>query len=104
VQRLVRVGVFSLAKVLGCVGLLMGLIVGIPWGLILILVGLIDVGGGNQPATGFAGAGIVGGLTVIVLLPLTYGFASFVGGLIYGLILNLVLSLAGGLELEIRSA
>jgi hypothetical protein len=102
VQRLVRVGVFSFAKVLGFVGLLMGLIVGIPYGLIVILIGLAGAAG-NQQAAGVAALGIGGGLAIMVLFPLVYGFFSFVGGLIYALVLNFVLGLAGGLELEIRS-
>jgi hypothetical protein len=103
VQKLVRVGVFSFAKVLGCVGLLMGLIVGVPYGLIVILLGLVGAAGGNQQAAGIAALGVGGGLAIMVLFPLLYGFFSFVGGLIYALVLNLVLGLAGGLELEFRS-
>jgi len=34
--------------------------------------------------------------------PIMYGLMSFIMGLIYGLIINVVLAMAGGLELEIR--
>ena len=36
------------------------------------------------------------------MAPIMYGMLSFIVGLIYGLVINLVLKMAGGLELNIE--
>ena len=38
----------------------------------------------------------------MIVVPICYGLFMFVGGIIYAAILNLVLHMAGGLELEIQ--
>jgi hypothetical protein len=103
-QRIMSVGVVSLGKVSGLACLLLGFVFSIPYGLIMMLLGI--VGGasaetGGQSA-GMAAFGIGGGIAIMILFPLFYAVFGFVFGLIYGLILNLVLGWAGGLELEIR--
>jgi hypothetical protein len=101
-QRLTKVGVLSFGKVMGATGLLMGLIVGIPYGAIAILIGLVGGASGEEGSGVMAAAGIGGGLLMMVLIPLLYGAFSFVFGLIYALIINLVLGFTGGLEIELR--
>jgi len=102
VQTITKIGVISLAKILGMSGLIVGLIAGVIYGGILILLGIAGAASGEEEAATFALAGVGGGLMVMVVVPIFYGGMSFVVGLIYGLVINLVLSLAGGLELEIR--
>ncbi len=101
-QTITKIGVISLAKILGMSGLIVGLIAGVIYGGILILLGIAGAASGEEEAATFALAGVGGGLMVMVVVPIFYGGMSFVVGLIYGLVINLVLSLAGGLELEIR--
>ena len=102
-HRILSIGVLSLGKVMGIVGLFFGLLIGIPYGLILMLVGVASGASGRDgPSAGLAAFGILGGLVVMVLAPLMYGAFMFVGGLIYALVLNVAFKLAGGLELEIR--
>lgn len=103
-QKITQVGVISFAKVSGMSGVLIGLIVGVIYGGILILMGLIGVGAGGQQGAGIAAFGIGGGLAIMIAAPIAYGVFSFVFGLIYALIINVVLKMAGGLELEIQQA
>lgn len=109
-QVIKKIGVVSLAKILGATGLLIGLLVGIPMGLFMIVMSLVGGAAAVSSGDDAAAGGLIGGaagigiaLATMVGLPLMYGGASFVGGLIYGLIINLVFSMAGGLEVEIES-
>ena len=105
--RISRIGVISFAKIAGLSGALMGLIVGLMYGVGILFVSLIggaaaaaDPNVGNA-GWGLAGMGLLGAVIVIIAVPLLYGVMSFIFGLIYGLIINLVLGWAGGLELQI---
>lgn len=103
-HTITQIGVVSLAKVMGMSGLLMGLIVSVPWGLIVILFSLVGgAAGGTAEAAGMGAMGVGGGLMVMIGVPIFYGVMSFIFGLIYGLIINLVLKMAGGLELELQA-
>jgi hypothetical protein len=109
-QVIKRIGVISLAKIMGATGLLIGLLVGIPMGLFMLIMSLVGgaaaASSGDDAATGGligAGAGVGVALFTMVGIPLLYGATSFLFGLIYGLIVNLVFSMAGGLELEIEN-
>jgi hypothetical protein len=103
-QRVTKIGVLSFAKILGLMGLFVGLLIGIPYGLIVMLVGAGVGANAEQGGAGIALFGVGGGLIVMIALPLVYAGASFLAGLIHGLIINLVLHLAGGFELRIEAA
>ena len=47
-QKITQVGVLSLAKVMGMSGVLIGLLIGIPWGGFLILMALVGAGVGEN--------------------------------------------------------
>lgn len=98
-QRLTYVGIVSLAKVMGITGFLLGLIAGLFYGSGLMLFGA-TLGAAAEDGAGLAIAGVGGGLLVMVALPFVFGVAYFVLGLIHALIINVVLHLAGGLELR----
>lgn len=109
-QVIKRIGVLSLAKILGATGLLLGLLAGVPMGLFMALMSLVGgaaaASSGDDAAAGGligAGAGVGMALFMMIGIPLMYGALSFLFGLIYGLIINLVFSMAGGLELEIEN-
>ena len=101
-QRLTKVGILSLAKLMGASGLLIGLLFGIIYGAFIVLFGLIGAVSGSEEAGGMLALGIGGGLLAAIGMPLFYGVMSFIFGLIYGVVINLVLSFTGGLELEIQ--
>jgi hypothetical protein len=78
------------------------LILGVPYGLFAMAIGLIGGASGEEGSGVMAAAGIGGGIAMMVLIPLIYGAFSFVFGLIYALIINLVLGFTGGLEIELQ--
>ena len=80
--------------------MIIGLIVGLLYGGMIILITL--VGGIAGGELGIAGVGIVGGVVAIVVMPIAYGVMSFIAGLIYGAVLNFGLSKTGGLEISIE--
>ena len=107
--RLSRIGVLSFAMFQGIVGALLGLLIGVLYGLVIILIS--TVGGaaassdpeiGTGGAAGIAGMGIIGGLAVMIMAPLFYGIAMFIGGLIMGLFMNLALRMSGGVEIDLN--
>jgi hypothetical protein len=57
--------------------------------------------GGGEGSGMMAGGGLIGGLAIMVLVPLFYLVLGFVFGLIYAVFINLALRLIGGLEIEI---
>jgi hypothetical protein len=99
-QRITQVGILSLAKIMGITGFLVGLLFGLFYGGGLMLFGAA-LGGAAENGAGLAIAGVGGGLFVMVAAPITLGVAYFIVGLIHGVLINIVLSLAGGLELRI---
>jgi hypothetical protein len=99
-HRLKSVGMVSFGKLMGVIGVFVGLLIGLIYGGFLILFGLAGAAGGQQGAPGMAAFGIGGGVAMMVLAPLFYGLFSFVFGLLYALIINLGLHFCGGLELE----
>lgn len=92
-----NVGVLSAGKVMACLYALLGLIVG---GFVS-LFSLAGVAAGGQNA---AGASLFFGAAAIVLLPVMYGVMGFVGGIVMAALYNFVASLAGGIELELKSS
>ena len=101
-NRVTRVGIWSLAKIMACSMLLTALVVSIPFGLMVIAMSAAGGASGDEGAAGLAAFGIGGGLLFMVGIPIVYGIGGLGIGVIYGAILNLVLWMAGGLELEIR--
>jgi hypothetical protein len=101
-QRLTKVGVASFAKFMGASGLLLGLIFGVFYGGFAILFGMISAASGQEGAGAAGAMGVGMGLAMMVVIPLFYGAMSFVFGVIYALIINLVLGFTGGLEIELK--
>ncbi|HYE13997.1 MAG TPA: hypothetical protein VD968_06110 [Pyrinomonadaceae bacterium] len=99
-----RVGVFSLAKLQAVIGVGLGLVIGIPLGLIMIIFGAAIMSGGSSSATGGGiSVGIIG-LFYMIGLPIMYGVIGFIGGAITALIYNVASGVLGGLELELENA
>ncbi|MEX0714561.1 MAG: hypothetical protein WD278_19650 [Pirellulales bacterium] len=90
------IGVLSAGKVLGCLYVLLGLIIGAMFS----LLSLAGVAAGGQDA---GAAAFLFGIGAIVIIPLFYGTVGFIGGIIMAALYNVVASLAGGIELELSS-
>jgi hypothetical protein len=89
------VGVLSVGKISGAIGVIIGLFMG-------AIVAMMSAAGiamqnqGNGPPL----PAVFFGLGAIVFIPLFYGVAMFVIGLIYGAVYNLIAGVVGGIEME----
>jgi len=101
-NKIRRFGILSVGKVSGLSGAFLGLVIGVIYGGVVILIGLLSGASGGEGAAGIAALGIGGGVGIMIGAPIFYGLVSFVFGLLYALILNIVLGWVGGLELEIE--
>jgi len=104
-----RIGVLSAAKMYSLVGFGIGLIVGVIYGLIVMMFGaammMSSTGTSSSGAGAGAGAsGFIIGLLIMVGFPILYGAMCFIAGAIGGLIYNVAARIAGGIELELESA
>ncbi len=98
-----RFGVFSAAKIYGTVMAALGLVIGIPLGLIMMVVGAAVMSMGRDGAAG-GGVGIGMGLFYMIGLPIFYGVIGFIFGAIGALVYNVAAGFLGGLELELENA
>jgi hypothetical protein len=103
-----RIGVFSLAKLLGMSMAAMSFVFALFYAAIILIMslfgmaGALGAGGDNALLGGGAslGMGVVIALAVVILVPIFYGVVGFLFGLLYGLIINVALGMSGGLEFE----
>lgn len=89
------VGVLSVAKVMGCIYAVIGLIL-MPFFLLAGLIGSM-AGGKDNPF------GAVGALALGILAPILYGLLGFVGGAVMALLYNLMARFVGGIQLEFQA-
>jgi hypothetical protein len=98
-----RVGVGSLAKMLGAMYAGIGLI----FGFFVSLAALFGAAlGGQMPGQGNQIPPILGvlfGLGAVILLPVVYGVMGLIVGALSALIYNLVAAVAGGIEIEVTT-
>jgi hypothetical protein len=94
-----RVGVLSLAKILGVIYGAIGLIVGFFFSIFAVL-GTTFGQPPDLPQAPLIGALL--GVGAIVVMPVMYGVMGFLGGLLTGAIYNAVAGVAGGIELEVQ--
>jgi len=93
------VDVLSLAKVYGILMAAMGVLVGLIYGVVLLVMGAVMTGGGEQEGMGL----VVIGAIAVCGAPVAYGVLGFVSGLITGLVYNVIAGKFGGIELELES-
>lgn len=94
-QTISRIGVLSLAKMLG----VMYALLGIALGGILTLFSLMGAALGGRDSGG--AAAMMFGVGAVVIFPVLYGCIGFVVGLIMAPVYNLVVRIMGGLEIEL---
>ena len=88
-QKVKRIGVLSLAKILGLLYAVLGLIFG-------ALFAVLSLFGFNAGETG-----LFFGTASIIIFPILYGIMGFIGGAISAFFYNLVAKWIGGIEVEI---
>jgi hypothetical protein len=98
-----RLGVFSVAKIYSVVMAGIGLLIGIPFGLIMIVFGAAIMTTGRDSAAG-GGIGIGMGVFYMVGLPIFYAVIGFIFGAIGALIYNVAAGVIGGVEMELENA
>lgn len=93
IQRVTRVGVGQMAKVLGVLYLLLG----------VVFAALFALFGSMIPAGEMGEGAAMFGTGMLIALPLLYGLAGLVFGALIGWLYNLVAGWTGGFELELES-
>jgi len=99
-----RFNVFSVAKIQGFLGFVIGLLIGVIYGFLFMIFGaamssLVPQRDGQ--AMGGLGA-IVIGLLIMIAVPIFYGILAFIGGAIGALVYNLAAGVVGGLKFELE--
>lgn len=92
------VGVFSVAKIQGVIAAVFGLIIGVIYGLIIMLFGAAMM----TQSRGAGGGSIIIGLLAMIGVPIFYGVIGFIGGAIGALIYNVAAGVVGGIEMEVE--
>lgn len=95
-----RMGVLSVAKIYGVMLAGIGLVIGIPLGLIMMVIGAATMT--RSGSAGGFGMGI--GVAYIIFIPIFYGVLGFVMGALSAFIYNVASGFIGGLELELENA
>lgn len=98
-----RFGVLSAAKLYAVVMAAIGLIIGVPVGLIMMVVGAAVMSMGRDGGAP-GGVGIGMGLVYMIVLPIFYGLIGFIFGALGALVYNMAAGFLGGLELELENA
>ncbi len=92
-QRIQRIGPKSVAKLSGVLYALLGLIIGVLFFIISLLIP------GKSPGSG---ALLLFGIATPIIFPILYGGIGFVFGLVIAWLYNLVAKWVGGIEVEIN--
>jgi hypothetical protein len=99
-----RFGIFSVAKMQSLVMFVIGLIVGVLYGLIFMLVGAslsaFGARGEVSPASGVPS--IVVGVFLMIGVPIIYAVLGFIGGAIGALVYNLAAGMIGGIKFDLE--
>jgi hypothetical protein len=100
-MRVTRLGVLSFAKMQGLIGVVLGFLIGVPYGLIFMFLGAAMLSARSSDATAGGAGGFIAGILIMIGAPILYGIFSFVAGAIGALIYNGAAKLVGGLEMEL---
>jgi hypothetical protein len=101
-----RFSVFSVAKIQALLAFVIGLLIGIIYGLAFMVFGAAMSSlapRGDSQAMGGVGSVVIG-LIIMIAVPVFYGILGFVGGMIGALVYNLAAGVVGGVRFELESA
>lgn len=94
-HRVKSVGVLSVAKIMGAIYAVLGLVL-MPFFLLMGMIGSL-AGGRENPL------GALGALALGIMAPILYGGIGFIGGAIMALLYNLMAKWLGGIEVEVQA-
>ncbi|HZE72554.1 MAG TPA: hypothetical protein VE135_23845 [Pyrinomonadaceae bacterium] len=98
-----RVGVFSVAKMYSIVMFVLGLIIGVIYGLFFMIFGAAMSAMAPRGEGAFGGVGsIVMGLVFMIAFPIFYAVIGFIAGAIGAFIYNLAAGVVGGIKLDLE--
>jgi hypothetical protein len=99
-----RFGVISVAKMYGLLLFVLGLIIGVIYGLFFIIFGaaMSAFSPGGQEATAGGISSVVIGIVMMIAIPVMYGLFGFITGAIGALIYNAVAGIIGGVKFELE--
>jgi hypothetical protein len=99
-----RFGVFSVAKIQSLVMCVIGLIIGVIYGLVFMIFGAaistLAPRGESQAAGGISS--IVIGLVFMIAFPILYAIIGFIGGAIGATVYNVAAGVVGGVKFELE--
>ena len=98
-----RVGVFSYAKIMAVTMAAFGIIIGVIYGLIFMIVGGAMMAGGSRDGAGAGASSLVIGLVMMVAVPVFYGVIGFLAGAFGAVVYNVAAGFVGGIELELEN-
>ncbi|HEU4828426.1 MAG TPA: hypothetical protein VFT04_04450 [Gemmatimonadales bacterium] len=93
IQRIRRLGIGQMAKVMGVLYFMIG----------ILFAAIMGLFGSMFPSTGEENVAIFGGV-MLIALPIIYGVFGFLAGALMAWLYNIVAGFTGGLELEMDSA
>lgn len=96
-----RIGVLKAGIVQGCIMALFGLLMGLCFLFFGTLLGGLFGAIGDQTGAGL-GLGLLGGVGMVIFLPITYAVIGFVAGAVGAAVYNLVAGFVGGIEIEVE--
>ncbi len=99
-----RFGVLSVAKIYGLLCFILGLIIGVIYGLFLILFGAAMSAmapGGNEALAGGVST-VVLGIFMMIGFPIMYGLMGFIAGAISAVIYNIAAGMIGGIKFDLE--
>jgi len=99
-----RLNVFSVAKIQGFLGFVIGLLIGVVYGFFFMIFGAAISSlapQGDSQTIGGVGSVVIG-LLIMIAVPVFYGIIAFIGGCIGALVYNLAAGVVGGLKFELE--
>ena len=102
-MQIKRVGVFSYAKITAVTNAAFGVIIGVIYGLIFMVVGGAIMAGAGRGSAGAGAGSFFIGLLMMVVIPIFSAIAGFIAGAIGALIYNVASGFVGGIELEVEN-
>jgi hypothetical protein len=94
-----RINPVSAGKVMGTLGVLLGLVIGGLISLFALVVGSTAAAVSDEP--GGAMMGMLFGVGAIIVAPIFYGCLMFIGGLLQAALYNLAAGWIGGIEIDV---
>ena len=99
-----RFGVWSVAKMYGILWFIFGLIIGVIYGLFLIIFGaaMSSLAPEAEAAAMTGASSVIMGVIFMVAMPVFYGLIGLIAGAIGALVYNLLAGVIGGVKFELE--